>query len=165
MDYDLQEKMADAIHDQWSGWMEYLFDKSEEKSNGSVVIPRWAVERWTKQMNTKYDDLTKEEQDFVKRVGYRSLFNLLTPFVIGKNNFEITTSIKANFGFGYTMSPFGDFIDENIWLSFNDKLNIHTYFRQFQNRNTWFYGGGINIVDYPIHDKFIVSSARFLFVL
>lgn len=106
---------------------------------------------------TKYDDLTKVEEDFVKRVGYRSLLNLLTPFVIGKNNFEITSNLKANFGFGYTMSPFGDFIDENLWLSFNDKLNIHTYFRQFQNRDTWFYGGGINLVDYPVHDKVVLN--------
>jgi len=108
---------------------------------------------------SKYDDFTNEEKDFVKRVGYRSLLNLLTPFVIGKNNFEITSNLKANFGFGYTMSPFGDFIDENVWLSFNEKLNIHTYFRQFQNRDTWFYGGGVNLVDYPVHDKVVLNMS------
>jgi len=38
-----------------------------------------------------------------------------------------------NVGLGYMMSPFGDFIDENIWLK-SGLFNFLFYARQFQNK-------------------------------
>jgi len=63
-----QEELAKYIHDEnWSGWMGYLFSKcligvEEEGQEGCLVIPKWAVDRWKCQMNTKYENLTKEEK-------------------------------------------------------------------------------------------------------
>ncbi len=66
----LQEQLAELAHDQWSGWMEYLFGKcidykpgKVQAEEGAVVIPRWAVERWVRQAGTKYCDLSSLEQD------------------------------------------------------------------------------------------------------
>ncbi len=66
----LQEQLAELAHDQWSGWMEYLFDKcidykpgKVQAEEGAVVIPKWAVERWVRQAGTKYCDLSSLEQD------------------------------------------------------------------------------------------------------
>ena len=60
----LKENIADKCHEQWSGWMEYLFSKCEYNQNtGEFIIPKWAVERWTQQMNTDYKDLTEEEKN------------------------------------------------------------------------------------------------------
>lgn len=68
----LRERLAEYAHKAWSGWMKYLFGKcSEQKSstltnndglNISVVIPSWAVNRWTRQVNTPYADLSEEEK-------------------------------------------------------------------------------------------------------
>jgi len=96
---------------------------------------------------TKYTDLTGEEREFIKRIGYRSLLNLLNPLIIGKGNFKLTENTRFNVGMGYTMSPFGDFIDENIWLKFKT-MNIGIYARQFQNKENWFNGFGVSLVDY-----------------
>jgi len=68
---EFREKLADLCHRQWSGWMEYLFSKCHEevvpeypsKKTGALVIPGWAVERWKRQMETDYSDLSKEEMD------------------------------------------------------------------------------------------------------
>jgi hypothetical protein len=59
----LREQFADLAHKQWSGWMEYLFEKSTKNEDGTVTIPRWAVDRWSRQINTEYKDLSQQEQD------------------------------------------------------------------------------------------------------
>ncbi|MGQ1948690.1 hypothetical protein ACT3CD_16485 [Geofilum sp. OHC36d9] len=101
---------------------------------------------------TKYKDLTSDEKKYVHRMGYRSLLNLLNPLMIGKGNFKAGENISYNIGMGYTMAPFGDFIDENIWIKYKD-FNIHGYARQFQNRNNWFHGFGLSLIDLKLHNR------------
>jgi hypothetical protein len=107
---------------------------------------------------TKYDDLTGTEKDFVKRIGYRSLLNLINPLIVGKDNFTISDSVKLNFGFGYTMVPFGDMVEENIWLLIHG-TKVQINLNQFENKNSWFWGGGIGILDYPVCEKIKTSFA------
>ena len=65
MNNELQQEieiLAEYAHDAWSGWMKYLFSKCENSSAG-MVIPDWANERWTRQMNTNYSDLPENEKE------------------------------------------------------------------------------------------------------
>ncbi len=57
------EAFADLAHQQWSGWMIYLFEKSEGNPDGTVTIPKLAVDRWMRQIRTPYKDLTEEEKE------------------------------------------------------------------------------------------------------
>jgi len=59
----LRENLAALAHEQWSGWMEYLFEKSFKNEDGTVTMPKWAVDRWSRQMKTSYKDLSLQEQD------------------------------------------------------------------------------------------------------
>lgn len=70
---EAREDLAEYAHEAWSGWMKYLFSKGEYRwveapteSHGKVervwIMPQWAVERWTRQMNTPYADLSEEER-------------------------------------------------------------------------------------------------------
>lgn len=59
----LREDLANLAHEQWSGWMEYLFEKSSKNNDGTVTIPKWAVDRWERQVNTPYGELSNEEQN------------------------------------------------------------------------------------------------------
>ena len=62
MDKELVHK-AKATHDIWSHWMKYMFTQCEPSGpNGTLVIPRNLEERWKKQMNTSFYDLTYSEQ-------------------------------------------------------------------------------------------------------
>jgi len=106
---------------------------------------------------TKYADLTQEEISYLRKIGYRSLLNLINPNIIGIPFFRLSPNVTINFGLGHAMSPFGDFIDENLWINYKSKLMIETYLRQFQNNEKTFIAGGIGIKDYPITDKFISS--------
>ena len=61
---DLREELADLAHQQWSGWMIYLFGKTLALgTDGSRVIPADLAERWKRQLSTRYQDLTDEEKD------------------------------------------------------------------------------------------------------
>lgn len=60
---DLREELAELAHEQWSGWMKYMFEKGKWNTDGTWTMPKWAVERWTRQATTKYDDLSEKEKD------------------------------------------------------------------------------------------------------
>jgi len=108
---------------------------------------------------TNFDDLTKKERKFATKISLLSFLNLANPIVFGKTNFKVNERLKMNAGVGYTLSPFGGFIDENIWLIINDNIKIHSYFRQFHNENDWFLGGGCNLINYSMfQDKLILNG-------
>ena len=86
IDYkNLEEALAELCHSQWSGWMKYLFshcgeqvkfEEGEHFKTGNMVIPKWAVERWGRQMTTDYDFLSAEEQES-DRVEARKFIKLI----------------------------------------------------------------------------------------
>lgn len=66
----LREGLAEYAHEAWSGWMKYLFSKCERDvlvtDSGLVmrcIIPKWAVDRWQRQMTTSYADLPNDEKE------------------------------------------------------------------------------------------------------
>lgn len=60
---ELVERLAAIEHEQWSGWMRYMFNKCEFVAVGALLIPSWAVNRWTRQMETPYADLPESEKE------------------------------------------------------------------------------------------------------
>lgn len=64
-----RERLSELCHDQWSRWMEYLFSKcfaevgQFDRKTGNLVVPKWAVERWQRQMKTSYVELSEEEKE------------------------------------------------------------------------------------------------------
>lgn len=86
----IREKLAELCHKQWSGWMEYLFEKcsrvtfteswknidnteSFDRKEYDAVIPGWAIERWQRQMNIDYKDLSEEEKESDRKEADRIL--------------------------------------------------------------------------------------------
>ncbi|GHT40364.1 hypothetical protein AGMMS49965_08520 [Bacteroidia bacterium] len=105
-----------------------------------------------------YADLQPEEIEFVKRVGWRSLLNLVDPTLFFHKGFNIKDKFHANFSLGYSMAPFGDFIDEHFWLR-TRSLKTHFYFRQYENKDTWFPAFGVDFSDIPIANRWSSTVA------
>jgi len=105
---------------------------------------------------TDYNDLTEEEKHLVHRFGYRSLLNFLNPLIIGKANYRLNKNTRFNFGLGYALSPFGDFIDENVWIK-NNRFNLYFYVRQYQNKHNWFHAFGIGLYNFQISKKWQID--------
>jgi hypothetical protein len=81
----LRERLAALCHEQWSGWMKYLFGKCEILPNAErgdlAVIPEWAVQRWKRQMETPYASLSDKEKDSDRAEADRFLALLPAPAV------------------------------------------------------------------------------------
>lgn len=104
---------------------------------------------------TRFSDLTGEEQIYAKQVGYRSLINFagMALFMV---RFRLADSLTVKANVGYTMAPFGDFVEENIWLN-HRSTSTTLYFRQFRNRSSYFFGAGAGLLNQQIANNFEIS--------
>lgn len=62
----IRERLASIQHEIWAHWMKYQFSQcysDEVKHPGCLIIPTDKVERWKRQMNTPYAELTHKEQE------------------------------------------------------------------------------------------------------
>lgn len=73
---EFREKLAALCHEQWSGWMKHLFSKclSGWDNPKELVVPAWAVERWSRQLTASYDELSEAEKDSDREEADRILF-------------------------------------------------------------------------------------------
>lgn len=62
------ELLAAHCHEQWSGWMKYLFGKME-----GHTIPGWAWERWQRQAFSTYAELPEDEKESDRKEARRTL--------------------------------------------------------------------------------------------
>lgn len=67
------EDLAEYVHSAWAGWMKYIFEKSERNDDGTVTIPKWAVDRWERQVRTDYPDLPEDEKPLDRKEAERIL--------------------------------------------------------------------------------------------
>ncbi len=63
MNDKLVEALADYEHDRWSRWQKHVFDKSIKNEDGTYTIPSYLVERWQREINTEYNDLSESEKE------------------------------------------------------------------------------------------------------
>ncbi len=59
----MREELAKLAHEQWSGWISYMFGVCTKTDKGELTIPKWAVDRWKRQAKTPYSELTTAEMD------------------------------------------------------------------------------------------------------
>ena len=57
------EELAEYAHTAWAGWMQYMFEKCIANEDATLTIPAWAVERWSRQAHTSYNELPEEEKE------------------------------------------------------------------------------------------------------
>src|SRR5216683_239552 len=60
---NLLEELAEKAHQSWAHWMTYLFLQSTRQYDGSYVIPKELVERWQRQVETPYAQLSEKEKE------------------------------------------------------------------------------------------------------
>ena len=57
------EQLAAAEHERWSHWQRYLHGKGVRQPDGSLLLPAELVERWQRQIETPYTELTDQEKE------------------------------------------------------------------------------------------------------
>lgn len=63
----LREELANLCHEQWSGWMDYLFSKLTMDSYGRPVMSVADFQRWHGQTETAYENLLPGEKESDRR--------------------------------------------------------------------------------------------------
>lgn len=71
--WSIREALAELAHEQWAGWMRYLFRFGMNQNSGTFVMDAEYVERWTRQMNTQYEDLPESEKNSDRAEADRTL--------------------------------------------------------------------------------------------
>jgi hypothetical protein len=88
---------------------------------------------------TRYEDLTADELKYMKKAAFSSFLNVLGPSFLSVQN----DKGKISFGMGYTMTPFGSMYEQGIWMQLHRlPFGLHTYFREYDNRNAVGFGAG-----------------------
>lgn len=59
----MREELAALAHEQWSGWVKYMFKCMTHNDDGTSTVPEWACQRWVRQMYTPYADLPENEKE------------------------------------------------------------------------------------------------------
>jgi hypothetical protein len=60
---DFIETLAAVEHEPWSHWQRYMHEKGVRQPDGSLLIPADLFERWQKQIETPYPELTDKEKE------------------------------------------------------------------------------------------------------
>lgn len=108
--YDLREQLADLCHQQWSGWMKYLFSKSKANDeDGTLTIPASLVNRWHRQLTTNYADLPGDERDSDRKEADKFLCLLQLALLDGQDRDRMlikTVHLKQTDGEGWVAGRF-----------------------------------------------------------
>lgn len=96
----IREQLAAIEHERWADWQKYVhgicMDNMPELG-GNLIIPTWAVENWTRQINTKYADLTEKEKksDMEQVDRYWPLIEALLSQHSKKRELEILADVQV----------------------------------------------------------------------
>jgi hypothetical protein len=72
------EALAGYAHDAWSGWMRYLFNKSELQPSGEILITNDLADRWSRQIETPYAELPEDEKESDRKEA-RKMLDIVQP--------------------------------------------------------------------------------------
>jgi hypothetical protein len=108
---------------------------------------------------TAGNDMTITEKKYLSKVSYLSFLNLLSPVFIGKTTLAFSNKLNIGFSTGYILAPFGDMIEQNIYLQNNQKWSVRAFFRQFGNYHAYFLGGGLSLSNFNLSEKFIMNTS------
>ncbi|MBY3323818.1 hypothetical protein HFO02_09370 [Rhizobium laguerreae] len=59
---DLIEKLAAIEHERWAHWQKFVHTSGTRQADGSLILPPDMVERWQRQIETPYSDLSDAEK-------------------------------------------------------------------------------------------------------
>ncbi len=138
-----------------TAWVYELFRPDEPYAARGVHPSGVGLDRYI-----KYSDLTSHEQDFLKRQVPLSLLNLADPFLIGFNQFSATwfgREVTWNSRLSHQLTSFGYTVDAHLmvkWAAQKYHLRLHNGF----NDKTYFPGLSLSWIDFPLSDKFSLTT-------
>ncbi len=134
------ESETPLIVDVNKSWVKYLF---EPETPFSAHITRSA--------------LSDEAQRYLRRSSYLSWLNLCSLPLFGVSRIPLGRHWQGSFSLGYLRTPFGEQMEQNIWLSY--KRQLHGVFvRQYVNHEKTGWGLGYKLYDVSLNRHLYLTS-------
>lgn len=109
---------------------------------------------------TKFSELTQSEKKYARRMAWFSLVNLLNPNLWGVRNYTLKNGNKISFNIGYSLSPFGDYFQQNLYYLVPSKdLKLSFYLSEYFNKENFFWGSGLRLNNYKLSSKTLINSS------
>jgi hypothetical protein len=89
------EKGADIEHDRWARWQKYMFSKGTVDENGVFHLPKDFVDRWFRQIDTPYSELSEPEKES-DRKETRNYLPLIQDTLKGEKEKSYRDGLKEN---------------------------------------------------------------------
>ncbi len=70
---EIIEIMAEVEHIRWASWQKHLHSKCVDVKGPDIVIPREWFDRWQRQIETSYKDLSESEKESDRREARKTL--------------------------------------------------------------------------------------------
>jgi hypothetical protein len=95
---ELRESLASTEHDRWSRWMKYLFTKGKLSQDGTFILEKESYDRWLRQSETDYSDLSTSEKDSDRKEADNTLDILHQYSQIDESLFSAVDAVSAKLG-------------------------------------------------------------------
>lgn len=108
----------------------------------------------------RYSDLNNGERAFLKRQVGLSLLNFADPFLIGRNEFDARwfgEDVKWNARLSHQLTSFGYTVDAHGLFKWNQQ-KLHLRWHNGFNDKAYFPGLTVSWIDYPLHDRWFLTS-------
>ena len=104
-------------------------------------------------------DLTKEELDYLKKMGKMQWLNVISPMMFYINSIKVSTDFQFNFGLFHYMSSFGYDLGSNFFVNYKQH-RVFFALHNYHNLNNNFYGIEAQLIDREllIRNKILLLS-------
>ncbi len=106
---------------------------------------------------TNFDDLTREERNFVRTCAGLSFLQLADPLLFGKEAFPLLGG-RFNFNVGFGLTPFGGQLIESFHLK-KGRYNLSLAFEQSFNARRTFWGIEVGFTSLKILDRLQMTTS------
>ncbi|MDH5217902.1 MAG: hypothetical protein OEX19_09410, partial [Gammaproteobacteria bacterium] len=144
-----------------NAWVYDMHRPDEELSDRGIYPGGGGIDWYV-----SWDDMTTEEQSFMKKQARLSYLNLIDPFLLRFKRFQFTPTgsdepIYWNANMRHYMASFGTSIDFNFFLE-KGNINIYSSLHWYQNQNSHFPGIEAELYRYPmaLFNRKLLASAR-----
>ena len=139
---DKKEREQPLLIDRKKSWVKYLFEQD-------AVYDRHITRQ----------NLTDEEQRYLKRSSWLSWINLLSPQMFGIPKFRLGARNSVTFSLNYLRVPFGEMFGQNIWLMHHYGQLHGIFVKQYRNFDKTTWGIGYKLYDVQLSRNFYVTSS------
>jgi hypothetical protein len=137
----------------FTAWVYDLFRPSESYSDRGISSSGVGIRRYR-----QTSDLSKEELDYLKKMGKMQWINVISPMMFYVNSIKVNNDFRFNFGLFHYLTSFGYDLGSNFFIDYKQN-KIFFALHNYHNLHNNFYGVEAQLID----KELLIGSNTLLF--